>query len=204
MSGDRLGGNGVVNSTVFGGIAGASMARAVVREGTHSDPDTAAIKDSLDRAFLPFERKAGDLTEIREALVNTMWSDVGILRSGTGLKRAANQLDDLTDAVLRCGVSNVDRRFNLTWTDRLNLENLIQVSRAICAAAMKRIDSRGAHFREDHPATSELATSRYTMVRMRGRAVDVTTEPVVFSIVEPGRTLLPDIPESVDLAQEAI
>ena len=201
---NRLGGNGVANSTVFGGIAGASMARAVVREGTHSDPDTAAIKDSLDLAFLPFERKAGDLTEIREALVNTMWSDVGILRSGTGLKRAANQLDDLADAVLRCGVSNVDRRFNLTWTDRLNLENLIQVSRAICAAAMTRIDSRGAHFREDHPAMSELATSRYTMVRMRGRAVDVTTEPVVFSIVEPGRTLLPDIPESVDLAQEAI
>src|ERR1700719_2001933 len=40
---NRLGGNGVANSTVFGGIAGASMARAVLRDGSHADPDATAI-----------------------------------------------------------------------------------------------------------------------------------------------------------------
>jgi fumarate reductase flavoprotein subunit len=181
---------------VFGGIAGASMARTVLREGSYADPDATAIDQSLDRAFSPLGRPSGDLNEIREGLMETMWNDVGILRSGDGLTRGAAALDDLQDAVARCGVPDGDRRYNLTWTDRLNLENLIQVSRTICAAAQARIDSRGAHFREDHPATSDLATSRYTVVRMRGNDIDVTTEPVYFTRIEPGQTLLDEMPEA--------
>jgi fumarate reductase flavoprotein subunit len=193
---NRLGGNGVANSTVFGGIAGASMARAVLREGGLADPDPAAMEQSIDRAFSPLGRPSGNLNEIREGLLETMWNDVGILRSGESLARGAAALDDLRDAVGHCGVPDADRRYNLTWTDRLNLENLIQVSRTICAAAQARTDSRGAHFREDHPATSDLATSRYTVVRMRGDAIDVTTEPVHFPRVEPGQTLLDEMPET--------
>ena len=193
---NRLGGNGVANSTVFGGIAGASMARAVLREGSLADPDPAAIERSLDRAFSPLGRPSGDLNEIREGLMETMWNDVGILRSGEGLSRASAALDDLQDAVARCGVPDGDRRYNLTWTDRLNLENLIQVSRTICAAAQARTDSRGAHFREDHPTTSDLATSRYTVVRMHDNDIEVTTEPVHFTRIEPGQTLLDEMPEA--------
>ena len=88
------------------------------------------------------------------------------------------------------GVADPARRYNLTWMDRLNLENLIQVSRTICAAAQARTDSRGAHFREDFPATSDLATSRYTVVRARRATLKVTTEPVVFTRVRPGQSLL--------------
>jgi fumarate reductase flavoprotein subunit len=193
---NRLGGNGVANSTVFGGIAGASMARAVRREGSLADPDPAAIERSLDRAFSPLGRPSGDLNEIREALMETMWNEVGILRIGEGLSRASAALDELRTAIGRCGVPDGDRRYNLTWTDRLNLENLIQVSRTICAAALARTDSRGAHFREDHPTTSDLASSRYTVVRMKENDIEVTTEPVHFTRIEPGHTLLDEMPEA--------
>ena len=54
------------------------------------------------------------------------------------------------------GVADAEKRYNLTWMDRLNLENLVLVSRAICAAAQARTDSRGAHYREDFPQTSDL------------------------------------------------
>jgi fumarate reductase flavoprotein subunit len=191
---NRLGGNGVANSTVFGGIAGASMARAVLREGSLADPDPAAIGEAIDRAFAPLGRPPGDLNEIREGLLETMWDDVGILRSGDGLARGAAALNDLQQAIARCGVPDGDRRYNLTWTDRLNLENLIQVSRTICAAAQARTDSRGAHFREDHPTASDLATSRYTVARLRGNDVQLTTEPVHFTRVQPGQTLLDETP----------
>jgi fumarate reductase flavoprotein subunit len=193
---NRLGGNGVANSTVFGGIAGASMARAVLREGSHADPDPAAIERSLDRALSPLGRPSGDLNEIREGLMETMWNDVGILRTGDGLDRGAAALDDLQAAVARCGAPDGDRRYNLTWTDRLNLENLIQVSRTICAAAQARTDSRGAHFREDHPTTSDIASSRYTVVRMHDNEFEVTTEPVHFTRIEPGQTLLDEMPKT--------
>jgi fumarate reductase flavoprotein subunit len=93
-------------------------------------------------------------------------------------------------------VPDGDRRYNLTWTDRLNLENLIQVSRTICAAAQARTDSRGAHFRKDHPTASDLASSRYTVVRMNENNIQVTTEPVHFTRIEPGQTLLDAMPEA--------
>ncbi len=197
---NRLGGNGVANSTVFGGVAGDAMAQAVVREGTHADPDQAVIARALDRAFSPIGRPAGDLPEIRETLVETMWKDVGILRTGEGLARATAALDGLAAAVAQCGVPDGDRRYNLTWMDRLNLENLILVSRAVCAAAIARTDSRGAHFREDHPTASELETSRYTVVRMRDEQIDIGTEPVAFTRVVPGQTLIKDEPPALHAA----
>jgi fumarate reductase flavoprotein subunit len=112
------------------------------------------------------------------------------LRSGAQLQNAAGRLDALAGAVTACGVADGDRRFNLTWMDRLNLENLIAVSRAICAAALKRDDSRGAHFREDFPAASDLATSRYTLTRLAGDAPAVDTAPVDFTRVRPGESLI--------------
>jgi fumarate reductase flavoprotein subunit len=74
--------------------------------------------------------------------------------------------------------------------DRLNLENLTLVSRAIAAAADFRRDSRGAHFREDFPQVSDLAASAYTSVRLADDKPVVTSAPVAFSRVRPGQSLL--------------
>jgi fumarate reductase flavoprotein subunit len=187
---NRLGGNGVANSTVFGGVAGKAMATAVLREGRSADPDPAAIERGLARAFGPLGLSHKELPAIREALYDVMWDDVGILRDETGLRRAETRLAELSDAVERAGAPDGDRRYDLTWADRLNLENLVSVSRAICAAAIARTDSRGAHFREDFPETSDLMTSSYTVVRERGGALDIVTEPVAFTRVRPGTSLI--------------
>jgi len=88
-----------------------------------------------------------------------------------------------------------DPAFNLTFMDRLNLENLILVSRAIVASALAREDSRGAHFREDFPQTSELSTSRYTLARWENEAVSTSMAPVHFTRVQPGETLLREAAE---------
>ena len=187
---NRLGGNGVANSTVFGGVAGKAMAAAVLREGRSADPDPAAIERGLARAFGPLGRSHKELPAIREALYDVMWDDVGILRDETGLRRAEARLAELAGEVERAGAPDGDRRYDLTWADRLNLENLVAVSRAVCAAAIARTDSRGAHFREDFPETSDLATSAYTVVRESGGALDITTEPVAFTRVRPGTSLI--------------
>jgi fumarate reductase flavoprotein subunit len=55
---------------------------------------------------------------------------------------------------------------------------------------MARTDSRGAHFREDFPAASDLATSRYTLTRLRDDAMAVDTAPVDFTRVRPGQSLI--------------
>jgi fumarate reductase flavoprotein subunit len=192
---NRLGGNGVANSTVFGGLAGDAMAPFVRAHGAHADPDPAAIEAGLDHLEAPFRRRPGDLNAIRERLYDVMWEDVGILRTGDGLRRGLAALDDLDRALDATGVADGDRAYNLTWHDWLNLKNLVLVSRSIAAAALAREDSRGAHFREDFPHTSDLATSRYTVVRLAEGGVAITTEPVHFTRVVPGETLLREAAE---------
>ena len=187
---NRLGGNGVANSTVFGGIAGDVMGSRTARSGALPDPDKTAIETAYSRAFAPLNRPRGDLSAMRERLYDIMWNDVGILRSADSLARARVALDALAGDIAECGVGDNNRRYNLTWMDRLNLENLALVSRAIAAAADFRRDSRGAHFREDFPHISELDASAYTTVRLVDDKPSVAAQPVTFTRVRPGQSLL--------------
>jgi fumarate reductase flavoprotein subunit len=187
---NRLGGNGVANSTVFGGLAGASMAAKTDRAAALADPDPAALERARERAFAPLGKPRGDLGAVRDKLYDIMWNEVGILRTAATLARGEAALDALAREVADSGVADTDRRYNLTWMDRLNLENLILVSRAICAAATARTDSRGAHFREDFPTMSDLTASRYTLTRLAGDAPTVETAPVAFPRVRPGESLI--------------
>jgi fumarate reductase flavoprotein subunit len=191
---NRLGGNGVANSTVFGGIAGESMAAWVGGHPQHREPDMAAIERSIAAHEAPFSLAAGDVEAIREALYECMWDDVGILRTADGLRRAAQRLGELDAQLSRTGVADGGRAFNLSWHDWLNLRSLIAVSRVIADAAIAREDSRGAHFREDHPATGDLERSTYTVARWHEGAVRIGREPVKFTRVRPGQSLIADDP----------
>ena len=158
------------------------------------DPDKTAIEAARERAFAPLGRKPGHLPEMRERLYDIMWNDVGILRDAQSLAHGAAALDQLAHDIADCGVADDSRRYNLTWMDRLNLENLTLVSRAICAAADFRKDSRGAHFREDFPQTGDVAASAYTTVRLSDGQPQVESQPVHFTRVKPGESLLAPAP----------
>lgn len=187
---NRLGGNGVANSTVFGGIAGESMAAWVKRNVRLRSPDEAAIRQSIAQHTAPLRQGAGDIEAIREALFELMWNDVGILRTAAGLQHGQEELAKLDAELSRIGVGRGEAAFNLAWHDWLNLKNLIAVSRVIATAALAREDSRGAHFREDFPETGDLHSSSFTVVRQRGNSLELSREPVRFSRVRPGETIL--------------
>ncbi len=192
---NRLGGNGVANSTVFGGLAGDAVAAWVKENGAWREPDADEIDAAVAFASQPLQRPAGSLEPIRSALYDTMWEDVGIVRDAASLARGADVLADLDRRLDAVGVAADDLAFNLTWQDWLNLKNLVLVSRAIAAAATAREDSRGAHWRADFPQPSALDTSRYTQVRLRGSAIDVSSQPVAFTRVRPGESLIRDAAE---------
>ena len=187
---NRLGGNGVANSTVFGGIAGNTMAEWVRTEGTWREPDEEAMVHSLAVHERPLTLPAGSLEPLREALYECMWQDVGIARSTASLARGQQTLAELDERLWRTGVHG-ERAFHLGWHDWMNLRNLIAVSRSIAAAALAREDSRGAHFRSDHPRRGDLHTSSSVIVRQaqEGAALEIRREPVRFTRVAPGQSL---------------
>ncbi len=187
---NRLGGNGVANSTVFGAIAGDAMAAWVGNGAEWREPESGAIEAAEARARTPLGKPAGDLEGIREALYAVMWDEVGILRDAAGLTRARARLAELDARLGAIGVPAQDLRYNLTWHDWLNLSSLVAVSAAICVAAEARTDSRGAHFREDYPGTGELAASAYSRVRWGDGTLHLDWKPVRFTRVQPGQSLI--------------
>ncbi len=195
---NRLGGNGVANSTVFGGIAGDVMPGFIAQNPHWRTPDEAVIDDAITRASVPFGKPAVAINDLREKLLDLMWDDVGVIRDAAGLERAISALDGIRDELDASGLPDGDRAFNLTWHDWLNLRSQIEISKVIAAAALKREDSRGAHFRSDFPEAGALETSTFTVVRQAGGGITVGDEPVVFDMVKPGETLLKDQPEAAE------
>lgn len=187
---NRLGGNGVANSTVFGGIAGDSMAAYVAKSGQWRDPDTRIIERGVERAEFPFSRRTGRIHELRDALSQTMWDDVGVLRRRDAMEHGLSAIAGHHAALRDIGVADGDRRYNLTWHDWLNLESLVDISKVITLAALARENSRGAHYREDFPEAGDLHTSSYTRVSAQDGEIALEMVPVSFDIVRPGESLI--------------
>src|SRR3984893_13671327 len=124
---NRLGGNGVANSTVFGGIAGDTMPKWIARNPTPRAPDQHVLDAEIIRALHPFGQKPGDLNRLRERLMDTMWDDIGVIRDAPGIDRGIAALAEIEAELLATGVPAGDRRFDLTWKDWVNPRSLIEV-----------------------------------------------------------------------------
>ena len=198
---NRLGGNGVANSTVYGGIAGDVMGEEVAQMALR-DPDEAVLDAEIARAIHPLSRKPAPVHPLRKRLEDVMWDEVGVLREEAGLKRGLGGIAEVASELMDAGVDDTNLAFNLTWHDWLNLRSLCDISEVIAHAALARENSRGAHYREDFPDSGAMEDSDFTVARLNEGKVEVSREPVRFTIVRPGETILPEgEPETLVAAQ---
>ena len=186
---NRLGGNGVANSTVFGGIAGDAMAVWVVSHELQ-ECNMDEVHASIKVHEAPLQKPAGDIEAIRDALADCMWDDVGISRTKQGLLRARSVLEKLELQLNQMGVGEIQREYSVTWQDWMNLQNLIQVSKAVTEAAISRENSRGSHYREDFPEPGSLQDSYFTAIHLQDQDLVIENKPVQFNLVKPGETIL--------------
>ena len=199
---NRLGGNGVANSTVYGGVAGDTMGIDIRKMGTLRDPDEAVLEAEIARALRPLKNKVAPIQPLRDKLQDAMWEDVGVMRTEAGMERGLTRIADIQTELLEAGVDDSNLAFNLTWHDWLNLASLCEVSEVITKAGLARENSRGAHFREDFPESGSMESSYFTVAQQSGGLLDVSREDVKFTIVKPGKTILPDS-EPVSLVEAA-
>ena len=195
---NRLGGNGVANSTVYGGVAGDVMGQDIRKMGALRDPDEDVLTAEIDRALHPLAHRPAVIQPLRNRLQNVMWDDVGVMRTADGTRRGLKSLAAISDELMDIGVAADNLAFNLSWHDWLNMRSLCDISEVIAEAGLVRENSRGAHYREDFPDQGDLNGSYYTVARQTQDGLAVTRAPVEFTIVRPGETILPaDAPETL-------
>ena len=171
---NRLGGNGVANSTVFGGIAGDVMPGWIAANGGLSRARRATRSKRRSRAAARRSAsRAGDLAALREKLYDLMWDDVGIVRDAASLARAQGALAELEAELDETGIAEANLAFNLTWHDWLNMKSLLLVSNSIRFAAAAREDSRGAHFRADFPGSARSREFALHLRHVAGRPLRI-------------------------------
>jgi len=186
---NRLGGNGVANSTVYGGIAGEEMAHWVSSQALQ-ECNMAEVLSSIKAHEAPLEKPAGDIEIIRDALAECMWDDVGISRTKESLLRARVKLDQLGQQLDQMGVGDIARQYSITWQDWMNLQNLILVSKSVTESAISRENSRGSHYSADFPEPGSMEDSYFTAINLHGQSLSIENRPVQFSLVKPGETIL--------------
>lgn len=189
---NRLGGNGVANSTVYGGIAGDTMGADIRKMGALREPDQDVLAAEYARARHPLTRKPDLVQPLRNQLQEAMWEDVGVMRDAAGMTRGLGRIEAIRRDLMDVGVAPDNLAFNLTWHDWLNMASLCEVSEVITKAALARENSRGAHFREDFPEPGDMNASYYTVAQQVGADMKVTREDVEFTVVGPGETILPE------------
>jgi succinate dehydrogenase/fumarate reductase flavoprotein subunit len=148
---NRLGGNGVADSIVFGARAGDAMAEYVNQAYTPKISE-AQVEDLCRRWIAPLERHHGENPFIlREQMEELMWKKVGVVRTGPDMEVAVPELQEMRKRAENLTGSG-GTIFNAKWNEAINVTNLLTVAEMIARSALTRTESRGAHYRQDFPS----------------------------------------------------
>jgi succinate dehydrogenase/fumarate reductase flavoprotein subunit len=180
---NRLGGNGVADSIVFGARAGDAMSEYV------RDCATSQTSRSQTRAYCEYwggflARSTGENPfALREELENLMWAKVGVVRNGKDIASAVDELQVLQERAGQARCSG-DVIFNAQWNEAINLINLTLGAELIARSALLREESRGAHFRTDFPIPDSRWLKNIYAVGENAK-MRLTLHPVEFTRLKP-------------------
>jgi fumarate reductase flavoprotein subunit len=179
---NRLGGNGICDSCVYGRQAGKAIA-AWLGNGNRSVKETrrGQVEETVALLREPLARPAGESPfELRKRIKELNWNQVGVARTQKDLENALSGLDAIAceSAHIKVAGGSV---YNMMYTTALDVRNMIDVSRMVAASALEREETRGAHFRQDFPAQRD----DYGLFNIHLRRGDdgrpvLRKEPVVF------------------------
>jgi succinate dehydrogenase / fumarate reductase flavoprotein subunit len=184
---NRLGGNSLLETLVFGARAGRKAAERVGLE--KKDFNKTIFWERL-RAFQSgleeiFERKGEEQSFlIRDEMKTLMTSQVGIFRKEFDLRMAKETIKELKKRFLGVGLKQRDLAINNEFIQYCELEGMLNLAEVIVEGALTRKESRGSHFREDYPNRDDEHWLRHTLtyrtpegIRLDYKEVTITSYP---------------------------
>lgn len=179
---NRLGGNSLTDAVVTGKLAGDGAA-AFAKDATFSSGKK--VQELAQKWQDKFKEvtsgggKANDMYALREELGKQNWDNMGIFRTQSKLDLLSKNLESIESKYNKIRVPNANEVMNTAFTDYVELGNLILLSKCACLAAQKRLESRGAHTREDYPKRDDEKFLKHSIVSIKDGKLELSYKDVV-------------------------
>jgi succinate dehydrogenase / fumarate reductase, flavoprotein subunit len=173
---NRLGGNSLTETMVFGRIAGrcaAGLARDTVVV-PRDRKSIAAAHDDLDEQL-----RAGDVpaVDVAQRLREIMWENAGVVRHASSLARGLHRIAELAEAQPHLDTRPSDRGY-VALAHALDLRASLTTAEATLRSALERRESRGAHQRSDHPELDPEARVNIVITRTSSNELHLESRSV--------------------------
>jgi succinate dehydrogenase / fumarate reductase, flavoprotein subunit len=182
---NRLGTNSLLDIVVFGRRGGAAMA-TYVDQVSHADLPSRVEDETRER----IERlKAGtggeNVADIRARLQEEMMDKASVFRTDESLRAVLETVRSLRDRWHNASIQDKGEIFNYDLTEAIELGFLIELAESLVISALARTESRGAHFRDDHPTRDDANWMRHSLAFRTDDGVRLDYKPVVGGKYEP-------------------
>lgn len=179
---NRLGGNSLSDAVVTGQLAGKGASAYAKTASFGSGKNTEELAKKWREKFKKIANGKGQANEmylLREELGKQNWDNMGIFRTQDKLDALEKALEDIQARYDKLSVPNANPVMNTAFTDYVELGNLILLSRCACLAARKRLESRGAHTREDYPKRDDINFLKHSIVTLNDGKLELGYKNVV-------------------------
>jgi succinate dehydrogenase / fumarate reductase flavoprotein subunit len=160
---NRLGTNSLLDIVVFGRRGGADMARYAREADLPEIPNGAEGDTVAELGRLLGSSGSDNVADIREQLQEQMFDLAGVVRVEEGLRKMQELLGGLRERYGRAVVQDKGRVYNTDLMEAWELGALLDCADTLVAAALARDESRGGHYREDHPLREDDRWLRHSL-----------------------------------------
>ncbi len=187
---NRLGGNSLLETLVFGKRAGEQAAHHVNLNKRDKKDEIPSLQKACNRYLSNLnsllQREGREpCFPLRNELKSLMTNQVGIFRNESNLLAAKEKVKGLKQRLNQIGLQKRALRFNHELIQFLELEGMLDVAEVIIEGALLRRESRGSHFRTDYPHRDDEQWLRHTMAYKTPEGPRIEYKPVTITSYQP-------------------